>query len=68
MGKEQFIIELKLWNGEGEHQKAYEQLSRYLEAKNANTGYLLTFDFRKNKMQKCEWETYSGKRIFDVII
>ncbi len=67
-GKQQFIIELKLWRGEVEHQKAYEQLNKYLESKNANVGYLLTFDFRKNKMQKCEWELCSGKRIFDVII
>ncbi len=67
-GEQQFIIELKLWRGESEHQKAYEQLNKYLESKNADEGYLLTFDFRKNKIQKCEWEIYNGKRIFDVII
>jgi hypothetical protein len=67
-GNEQFIIELKLWYGESNHQKAYEQLSGYLDSKNADTGYLLTFDFRKKKRRKCQWESVNSKRIFDVIV
>ncbi len=46
--KEQFIIELKIWRGEQSHEEAYEQLSGYLDTMNMDTGYLLTFDFRKN--------------------
>jgi len=66
---EQFIIELKVWHGETKHQKAYEQLSGYLDGKNASKGYLLTFDFReeRNKAYKAEWVNYNGKEIFDVI-
>jgi len=69
-GREQFIIELKIWRGEKEHTEAYEQLAGYLEAKKAGTGYLLTFDFRKdaNKERKAEWVEISGKKIFDVIV
>jgi len=68
--KEQFIIELKLWKGEAAHEKAYEQLAGYLDGKNTQTGYLLTFDFRKgvNKEPHAKWVEYEGKRIFDVLL
>jgi hypothetical protein len=68
---EQFIVELKLWYGEAEHEKACEQLAGYLEDKNMDTGYLLTFDFRKEKnvgKPKFEWVEYNGKKIFDVMV
>ena len=65
----QFIIELKLWKGEAEHQNAYTQLAGYLDRKGAKTGYLLTFDFRKGKRQpSAAWVDFSGKQIFDVIV
>jgi hypothetical protein len=67
-GSEQFIIELKLWYGDSEHQKAYEQLDGYLSSKNAKKSYLLTFDFRKKREQKIAWESYNSKEIFDVIV
>jgi hypothetical protein len=67
-GTEQFIVELKIWYGDSSHEKAYEQLERYLKYKNADTGYMLTYDFRKKKDPKCQWESYKGKKIFDVIV
>jgi hypothetical protein len=69
-GSEQFIIELKKWHGQKLHNNAYSQLANYLKIKNADTGYLLTFDFRKekNKESKVEWVEVDGKKIFDVII
>jgi hypothetical protein len=70
VGREQFIIELKVWRGEAEHGKAYEQLAGYLESKQAQEGYLLTFDFRKghNRERRAQWVEAAGKRIFDVIV
>ena len=70
-GNEQFIIELKIWYGDKKHAKAYDQLLEYMSAKDAKTGYLLTFDFRKdtNKICKAEWVDFDdGRRIFDVIV
>jgi len=69
-GRDQFIIELKLWKGEKYHEEAYEQLLGYMDAKKATIGYLLTFDFRKerNKERKAEWVEIDDKKIFDVII
>jgi len=68
--REQFIIELKLWRGGQYEQEAYEQLLGYMESKKAMTGYLLTFDFRKdaNRQTKAEWVEFHGKRIFDVLV
>ena len=68
---EQFIVELKLWYGEVAHEKAYDQLGKYLESKNKNTGFLVTFDFRKNDnigKPQFKWVEHNGKKIFDIMI
>jgi hypothetical protein len=67
---EQFIIELKLWHGEKKHSEAYSQLYEYLAKENADKGFLVTFDFRKeaHKERKAEWVEVDGKQIFDVIV
>ena len=69
-GRNQFIVELKLWNGDSKHSEAYEQLLGYMRSRGASEGYLLTFDFRKNanKQQRAEWMVFGDKRIFDVVI
>ena len=69
-GRDQYIIELKIWRGEQKEREAYEQLCGYLNTKRADTGYLVTFDFRKeaNKERRAEWVEVDGKKIFDVII
>jgi hypothetical protein len=69
-GHDQFIIELKLWYGDAEHHKAYEQLLGYMDSKKASVGYLLTFDFRKDKKNsvQAEWVAFGDRRIFDVIV
>ncbi|MCL2157922.1 MAG: AAA-like domain-containing protein, partial [Oscillospiraceae bacterium] len=67
---EQFIIELKIWHGQKLHEEAFGQLVNYLELKNADRGYLLSFDFRKesDKGKKAEWVDHDGKMIFDIIV
>jgi hypothetical protein len=69
-GRDQFIIELKIWRGDKAEEDAYEQLVNYLNIKNTDMGYLLTFDFRKeaNKERRAEWVEVGGKKIFDVIV
>ena len=67
---QQIIVELKLWKGEAAKDRAYEQLRGYMESKNASEGYLLTFDFRKQKTEEHEpeWVEVGGKKIFDVVV
>jgi len=68
---EQFIIELKLWYGDVSHAKALEQIAGYLDSKNKDTGYLLTFDFRKTEnavKPNFEWVESRGKKILDAMV
>jgi len=68
---EQFIIELKLWYGESSREKAYEQLCGYLERKKRDSGFLITFDFRKTENvgePQFKWVEYKGKKIFDIAV
>ena len=69
-GNDQFIVELKIWRGEACKEKAYDQLLGYMETKKAKEGYLLTFDFRKekNRMRKAEWVEIGNLKIFDVVV
>ena len=69
-GRDQFIIELKLWNGDSKHEDAYEQLLGYMRSRGASDGYLLTFDFRKNahKQSRAEWVEFGDRRVFDVVV
>jgi hypothetical protein len=69
-GKEEFIIELKIWHGEEYRQAGLEQLKTYLRSRNAKEGYLLTFDFRQknNKTSKEEWVESENLRILDIIL
>ncbi len=46
---EQFIIELKIWRGPQYHEKGEKQLSDYLDRYQSKKGYLLTFNFNKDK-------------------
>lgn len=66
-GKEEFIIELKLWHGISKHEDAYDQLVDYLNLRKRDVGYLLTFSFTEGK-SKSEWIEYEDKRIYDVVI
>lgn len=45
----QYIIEMKIWRGEEYNQSGEEQLTEYLEYYHLNKGYLLSFNFNKNK-------------------
>ena len=67
-GQEEFVLELKIWRGEAYQSSAYSQLIGYLESRQLDQGYLITFDFRKSKKSKAEWVEVEGKRIFDIII
>ena len=67
--RQEFIVELKIWRGEKYEQTGREQLSEYLATRKMNEGYLVTFDFSKNKQHtNPQWIEHDGKRIFEVVI
>ena len=68
-GREEFVVELKIWRGDKYEQKGRDQLSEYLATRGKDEGYLVTFDFSKNKEEKePEWIEWNGKRIFEAVI
>ena len=66
---EQYIIELKIWDGSKKHEDVKNQLLNYMEKFHQSEGYLLTFDFRKKKTLKHEWiEIDEIRKILDVVV
>ena len=47
--KQEFIVELKIWHGDKYEELGRDQLSEYLAIRGMEEGYLVTFDFSKNK-------------------
>lgn len=68
-GREEFIVELKIWRGDKYEQLGRDQLSEYLAIRGKEEGYLVTFDFSKDKQDvEPQWIEWNGKRIFEVIV
>lgn len=63
-----YIIELKVWRGEEYHEKGLKQLADYLDINNKDRGYLLVFNFNKNKEYKKEKLVVEEKEIFEVFV
>lgn len=64
----QFIIELKIWRGNEYNQRGEKQLAEYLDAYGADRGYLLSFNFNKNKKTGIQEILYNGKHILEVTV
>lgn len=63
-----YVIETKIWHGDIAHKKGLEQLKNYLNIEGLDKGYLLIFNFNKNKEYIKENHIIEGKRIFEVIV
>lgn len=67
--KQEFIVELKIWHGDKYEELGRDQLSEYLAIRGMEEGYLVTFDFSKNKQDtEPQWIEWNGKRIFEVVV
>ena len=69
-GKEEFIVELKIWRGDKYEEHGRDQLARYLATRGRDEGYLITFDFSKARKNDEEphWTEHLGRRIFEVVV
>ncbi len=67
-GEEEYIIELKIWHGEEARKASIDQLKGYLNSKNKDKGYLVSFCFNKNKDYTAKWIKDEEKDIFEVRI
>lgn len=63
-----YVIELKIWRGIEYHKKGLNQLKDYLDIQGLDKGYLVVYNFNKDKEYKEEIIHYEGKEMFVVFV
>lgn len=67
LGK-QYVIELKIWHGNEYNRRGEKQLTDYLEYYHLDTGYLLSFNFNKNKKTGMKKICVNEKKVIEVVV
>ena len=65
---EQFIIEMKIWHGDEYNHRGELQLAGYLDDYGLDKGYLLSFNFNKNKKTGTKEIDCGKKQILEVVV
>lgn len=63
-----FIIELNIWHGNEYNLRGQKQLFDYLDYYKEDKGYLLSFNFNKNKKTGVNELEYDGRKIMEVVV
>ena len=63
-----YVIELKIWRGERYNEEGEKQLKGYLDYFELDTGYLLSFNFNKDKKPGVERLEIDGKVLYEGIV
>ncbi|MCM1543572.1 MAG: AAA-like domain-containing protein [Blautia sp.] len=64
----QYVIECKIWRGNAYNQRGEQQLQEYLDAYHLEKGYLLSFNFNKNKITGIKRLECQGKQLLEVVV
>lgn len=67
-GREQFVIELKIWRGNAYHMRGEEQLTEYLDYYHLDKGYMLSFNFNKKKETGVKEIWINNKVIVEAVV
>ena len=67
MGK-QFVIEVKIWRGDAYNRRGEKQLTENLDYYHLNYGYLLSFNFNKNKKVEMKKIVIEDRTILEVVV
>ena len=62
---QQYIVELKIWRGERYNTEGEKQIREYLDYWHLDTGYMLSFNFNKNKEQGVKRVEIRDKVLFE---
>ena len=65
---DRYIIELKIWHGNEYNLRGQKQLFDYLDYYKEDKGYLLSFNFNKNKKTGVNELEYDGRKIMEVVV
>lgn len=67
LGK-QYVIETKIWRGDAYNRRGEKQLLEYLDYYHLNYGYLLSFNFNKNKKVEMKKIAVGDRTIVEVVV
>ena len=67
LGK-QYIVELKIWRGEEYNTEGEKQIAEYLDYYHLDKGYLLSFNFNKNKQPGMKTIQVNGKTVIEAVV
>ncbi|MCD8019577.1 MAG: ATP-binding protein [Clostridiales bacterium] len=65
---EQHILELKIWRGNAYNERGENQLSDYLDYFHMNKGYMLSFNFNKNKKPGIKEIVLGDKLLVEAVV
>ena len=65
---EQFILELKIWHGNEYNERGEKQLTEYLDYYHKDKGYMLSFNFNKNKKAGIKEVTIGDKLLIEAVV
>jgi len=65
---EQFIIEMKIWHGNEYNKRGEEQLTEYLDYYHLEKGYMLSFNFNKEKETGVKEIKIGNKTIVEAVV
>jgi len=63
-----YVVETKIWEGDLLYEAGKTQLAKYLSIENANEGYYVVFDHRKNPQPRAETQTLQDLTIRSYVI
>ena len=64
----QFIVEMKIWHGQEYNNRGEQQLLDYLNEYHLNRGYMLSFNFNKNKKPGVQKILIGEKSILEAVV
>ena len=65
---QQYIIELKIWRGPRYNEEGEKQIRDYLDYFGLTTGYMLSFNFNKNKETGVKRIEIGDKTLFEATV
>ena len=65
---EQFIVEMKIWHGNGYNERGERQLAEYLDYFHLEKGYMLSFNFNQKKQIGVKELRVEGKTIIEAVV
>jgi len=65
---EQYIIEMKIWHVTEYNNQGKKQLANYLDDYHASTGYMISFNFNKNKQTGIKETRINGKLLIEAVV